>query len=99
MSILSRTSTVISAETLTARLAVAAVTSARAATVTDLYVNNRTGSSCSDTGSGTWEQPFCTIGAAAAVAQPGQTVHVEAGSYPAFTVPTSGTPDARHLPD
>jgi hypothetical protein len=90
----SRTSATISAIALTAGLAVAVAAAARAATSTDLYVQNAPGIACSDTGTGTWEQPFCTIGAAAAIVQPGQTVHVEAGSYPIFAVTTSGTPDA-----
>ncbi len=38
-------------------------------------------SGCSDSGPGTSDIPFCTIGAAAAVAGPGQTVHVESGTY------------------
>lgn len=90
----SRTSAIISAVAVTAGLAMTAATSARAASVTDLYVNNSVTALCSDTGTGTWEKPYCTIGAAAAAAQPGQTVHVEGGGYPAFTIGTSGTPDA-----
>ncbi len=58
---------------------------------TDLYVNNAAGSGCSDTGSGTQAQPFCTIAAAAAVVQPGQTVIVEPGEYDSTTISVSGT--------
>jgi len=56
---------------------VTAVTSAAAATST-LYVG---GSGCSDSGSGTQSQPFCTISKAAAVAVAGQTVLVSSGTY------------------
>ncbi|MEW2564951.1 right-handed parallel beta-helix repeat-containing protein [Streptomyces griseorubiginosus] len=54
-------------------------------------------STCSDTAadSGSQGRPFCTIGAAAAVVVPGQTVLVEAGSYPeSVTITRSGTADA-----
>jgi hypothetical protein len=66
---------------------------AKAATAggTDLYVNDASGSGCSDTGSGTQAQPFCTIAAAAAVVQPGQTVIVEPGAYDSTTISVSGT--------
>jgi parallel beta-helix repeat protein len=51
--------------------------------------------SCSDAGSGTAAQPFCTIGAAAGRVSAGQTVQVAAGSYPEnVTVSTSGTSSA-----
>lgn len=54
-------------------------------------------SACSDTAAdgGSEGRPFCTIGAAAAVVEPGQTVLVEAGSYPeSVTITRSGTADA-----
>jgi hypothetical protein len=44
----------------------------------DLYVSTRT---CTAGGDGSLSRPFCTISAAAAVAQPGQTVRVEPGTY------------------
>jgi len=59
-----------------------------------LYVD-RGSSSCSDAGSGTIDQPYCTIGAAARIVNAGQTVQVAAGTYPeAVTVLTSGTSTA-----
>ena len=70
-----------------ARAASVAATSASA----DLYVDNASGAGCSDTGSGTQAQTFCTITAAAAVVQPGQTVIVEPGEYAPLTISVSGT--------
>jgi hypothetical protein len=75
------------------RPALAAVTAATADS-TDLYVDNASGSGCSDSGSGTQTQPFCTIAAAAAVVQPGQTVMVEPGEYDPTTISVSGTASA-----
>src|SRR5882672_8371853 len=50
---------------------------------------------CTDTGSGTASQPFCTIGAAAAKAVAGTTVTVAAGNYAEnVTVASSGTSSA-----
>jgi parallel beta-helix repeat protein len=61
---------------------------------TTLYVDRASGA-CSDSGSGTLAQPFCTIGAAAAKVLPGQTVQVAAATYPeAVTVTGSGTSTA-----
>jgi Right handed beta helix region len=60
----------------------------------DLYVSNEAGSGCSDSGSGTASQPFCTITAAAAAVQPGQTVIVEPGNYDDVTISRSGTSSA-----
>ena len=61
---------------------------------TTLYVD-RSNPSCSDNGSGTSSQPFCTIGAAAQVVAAGQTVQVAAGTYTEdVTVRTSGTSSA-----
>lgn len=58
-----------------------------------LYVK-KLSTACSDTGPGTSEQPFCTIGAAAAVVTAGQTVEISGGTYPErVTITTSGTPD------
>jgi parallel beta-helix repeat protein len=53
-------------------------TPANAATT---YVVNSASSACSDTGSGTPAQPFCTIAAAAKVAHAGDTVQIFAGTY------------------
>jgi parallel beta-helix repeat protein len=59
-----------------------------------LFVDNGN-PGCSDVGSGTAAQPFCTIGAAAGRVSAGQIVQVAAGSYPEnVTVPTSGTSTA-----
>jgi parallel beta-helix repeat protein len=67
---------------------------AAAATPATLYVD-RGSSACSDAGSGTSDQPFCTIAAAAAKVTAGQTVQVAAGTYPeAVTVASSGTSSA-----
>jgi hypothetical protein len=66
---------------------------AHAADPAVLYVKAKA-ASCSDSGSGTVEQPFCTVGAAAAVVTAGQTVEIAAGTYPErVTIPRSGTPD------
>lgn len=45
-----------------------------------LYVNKLNGN-CSDAGTGTLEQPYCTVSAAAAKVEPGQTVLIGAGEY------------------
>jgi parallel beta-helix repeat protein len=59
---------------------------------TYLYVG---GPGCSDTGGGASGTPFCTIGAAAAVAVAGQTVIVATGTYPENVAPrNSGQPGA-----
>jgi hypothetical protein len=82
----------------TARLAPSArlAGAARAATAAapTLYVDNASGASCSDSGSGTESQPFCDIAVAAAAAQPGDTVMVEAGTYAGATISVSGTSSA-----
>src|ERR671939_470287 len=55
----------------------------------------RVDSSCTDSGSGAIDRPFCTIGAAARVVGAGQTVQVAAGTYPEnVDVSTSGTSSA-----
>lgn len=46
-----------------------------------LYVNNASSANCSDQGAGSQAQPYCTVGAAAAVVQAGQTVLVAPGTY------------------
>jgi hypothetical protein len=64
---------------------------AHAADPTILYVQ-ATSASCSDGGPGTATQPFCTIGAAAAIVTAGQTVEIGTGTYrERVTVPRSGT--------
>ncbi|WP_329382580.1 PKD domain-containing protein [Streptomyces sp. NBC_01351] len=61
---------------------------------TSLYVNNGTGSNCSDAGSGTQAVPYCTISAAAKVVQPGQTVRIRTGKVydESVTLDRSGEP-------
>ena len=62
-------------------------------TPTTYYVDNSKLSVCSDGGSGTQAQPFCTVQAAAdAAAVPGDTVIVTPGSYPEqVDITASGT--------
>jgi len=81
--------------TLLATLAVALVPgSLSAATNPVLYVD-QANSACSDTGSGTVDQPFCTISAAVTLVVAGQTVQVASGTYSEqVTVPVSGTSTA-----
>ena len=76
-----------------AALAIPGLSGAAAqAAPTTLYVNNAAGAGCSDQGGGTPAQPYCTVGAAAAVVQPGQTVLVYPGSYPEeLDITRSGT--------
>jgi hypothetical protein len=66
---------------------------AAAVSHSSIYVDNRSGDNCSDNASdsGTEAQPFCTIAAAAAVVQPGQTVFVEPGTYAPVVISVSGT--------
>ncbi|WP_190276714.1 cell wall-binding repeat-containing protein [Catenulispora acidiphila] len=68
---------------------------AHAAAPTTIYVDNGS-AACSDTGSGTQDQPFCTINAAAKSAAPDDTVLIEPGtghySEPMMNIQTSGTP-------
>ncbi|MEP6909080.1 MAG: PKD domain-containing protein [Actinomycetota bacterium] len=67
---------------------------AKADSGTTLYVDHAN-PSCSDTGSGRIDVPYCTIGAAARVVGAGQTVQVAAGTYPeAVIVWASGTSSA-----
>ena len=61
---------------------------------TTRYVNNGA-SNCSDSGSGTAAQPYCTIKKAAAVAVADQTVLVSSGTYGGdIIVANSGTSSA-----
>jgi len=65
-----------------------------AATGPVLYVD-RANPACSDAGSGTVDQPFCTISAAASKVVAGQSVQVAAGTYSEnVSVTTSGTSTA-----
>ncbi|MGH6656193.1 MAG: choice-of-anchor Q domain-containing protein [Actinocrinis sp.] len=65
---------------------------AHALTQTVLYVSNGFQSNCSDSGTGTSWVPYCTIGKAVSVVQPGQTVMVAGGQYPEIvTVKAKGT--------
>ncbi|WBB73524.1 right-handed parallel beta-helix repeat-containing protein [Micromonospora sp. WMMD1128] len=67
---------------------------AQAADDNPLYVR-RTVPTCSDTGPGSFDQPFCSINAAASAVSPGQTVEISGGVYPEHvTITRSGTPDA-----
>lgn len=59
------------------------------ATATTLFVNNNTGANCSDSGTGTQAQPYCTIQAAVDVVSAGQTINVAMGIY-------SGSVDITH---
>jgi parallel beta-helix repeat protein len=67
---------------------------ASTANAATLYVN-RSSPSCSNAGSGTGQQPFCGIGAAASRAVAGDTVEVASGTYSeTVTPPRSGTSTA-----
>ncbi|WP_035800422.1 right-handed parallel beta-helix repeat-containing protein [Kitasatospora mediocidica] len=69
---------------------------AAADAVTTLYVDNSSLTACSDAGTGTQAQPYCTISAAAKVVQPGQTVQVTESrfGYPEeVDLTRSGTPE------
>src|SRR5512143_2171127 len=75
-----------------AGLGLAVLPATMASAATTLYVDNASGSNCSDSGSGTQTQPFCTISAAALKAVAGTTVQVAAGTYNEMvTVSKSGT--------
>ncbi|MEE1825810.1 PKD domain-containing protein [Streptomyces sp. BE20] len=70
-------------------------TAAPAATATTLHVNELS-RDCADQGAGTGTvaRPFCTVSAAAAVVEPGQTVRVWPGDYPEeVRITRSGTPE------
>jgi nitrous oxidase accessory protein NosD len=64
---------------------------AHAATASTIYVNDASGSHCSDSGSGTATAPFCTIQAGVDAASAGDTVLVEPGSYGPAVISDSGT--------
>lgn len=71
------------------------VVNASAADTAVSYVDSEA-VSCSDSapGTGTSAQPYCTLQAAANAAQPGGTVEVMSGTYPATTITASGAPGA-----
>lgn len=74
-------------------LACVSVTAGGAAAGT-LYVDGGN-AACANNGQGSSTVPFCTIGAAAGKAKAGDTVHVNAGSYPEkVTIKKSGTSSA-----
>ncbi|MGN9906035.1 PKD domain-containing protein [Phytohabitans sp. LJ34] len=82
----------ITAIALTGGTVVGVVTPAHAAAPV-LYVK-QDAAVCADTGAGTQQQPFCTIGAAAAVAGAGQSVEIANGQYgERVTIARSGTPE------
>ncbi|MEU8126062.1 right-handed parallel beta-helix repeat-containing protein [Micromonospora sp. NPDC049049] len=79
---------------LTGGALVGTILPAQADAPTTLYVRQNPTANCSDQYPGTLAQPFCTIGAAAAVVTAGQTVDVGGGNYrERVTIPTSGTPE------
>ncbi|MDH6577600.1 PKD domain-containing protein [Kitasatospora sp. MAP5-34] len=56
---------------------------------------DRTNANCSDGGTGSEFQPYCSIGAAAAAAEPGQTVRIAKGNYAEdLRITRSGTAQA-----
>src|SRR5215210_5190566 len=80
--------------TLVLALVVSTQPAAAAALVPTLYVDEGD-ANCSDSGSGTATQPFCTIRPAASRVVAGQTVLVSAGTYnEQVTVSCSGTASA-----
>ncbi len=75
-------------------LTVTAGAGAVAAAETQIHVDNRPGRNCDDGGTGTQAQPYCTIGAAMAVVEPGQIVNVTGAYNEHVTIARSGTPDS-----
>ncbi|WP_370114396.1 PKD domain-containing protein [Streptacidiphilus sp. MAP12-33] len=55
---------------------------------------DRSASTCSDQGTGSAAQPFCTVQSAVDAAQPGEIVLIANGTYSGFVVHHSGTPTA-----
>jgi PKD repeat protein len=72
----------------------AAAPAIAAAAPTTLFVNNTGSVTCSDAGTGTQAQPFCTVQAAVDVVNPGQTVAITGTYSEAVTVTRSGTAGA-----
>jgi Right handed beta helix region/PKD domain len=63
---------------------------AEAAGQNTVYVSGGS-SACTDSGSGTYAVPFCTIQAAADAAVPGDVVSISPGTYASATITNSGT--------
>ncbi|MEU7923172.1 right-handed parallel beta-helix repeat-containing protein [Micromonospora zamorensis] len=73
----------------------AAPAAAQAAAGSELYVSRTYCPYPASSADGTTDRPYCTISAAAAVAQPGQTVLVQSGDYgESVSITRSGTSDA-----
>ncbi|MFJ1709403.1 PKD domain-containing protein [Kitasatospora sp. NPDC088346] len=89
-----RHATALTSAVVTAFLGLPAPTGVAAAAT--LYVDHTAGR-CADDGGGTFARPYCTIGAAAAVVEPGQTVRVIGNGVPykeQVRVTRSGTASA-----
>ena len=82
----------VSTATLIAAASLSPVT-AQAAGQNTLYVNSGS-SACTDSGSGTFDMPYCSIQAAADAANPGDVVLISSGIYTAATITRSGTASA-----
>ena len=67
-------------------LVVGVLTGGTAAYASTTYMVDNTNSACSDSGTGTSSQPFCTIAAAAKKTVAGDTVLVNAGTYAGTSV-------------
>src|SRR4051794_41797509 len=89
-----RTPAVALTTALTAAAFMLAVGSSGAATGRVLFVDRAAGG-CADSGSGTLDQPFCTITAAARAVGAGGTLQGAGGAHSrAGTLPTAGAPPA-----
>src|SRR6266480_1042457 len=75
-----------------AGVSLAAASSAVRAAPTTLFVD-QANPNCSNSGTGSVTQPFCTISASAGKVVPGVTVQVAAGNYPEKASVKSGTAD------
>ncbi len=87
---------------LMATLAIARIASAQPVGVGKTYVVDQRSPVANDTNPGTAEAPFKTIGAAAKVVQPGDTVVIRSGVYrESVVIETNGTADKpiRFQPD
>ncbi|MEU7865533.1 right-handed parallel beta-helix repeat-containing protein [Dactylosporangium sp. NPDC049140] len=65
---------------------------ANAETANPLYVNNDPAANCSDAGTGTKAQPYCTIAPAVAAVTAGQTIYIAGGFDEHVTIAKSGNP-------
>lgn len=81
-----------SAATLIAAASIAPI-AAQAAGQNTIYVDNAT-TACTDSGTGTFAAPFCTLQAAVDAANPGDVVNVTPSTYAAATITRSGTASA-----